>query len=153
MTKVLNIAIAVLLLSALLFGYFSFIGRDDSSTDAVTGGIINDTSNDANGGSPMNGATEEDEKFVALLNELDQISLDVGFLSGAVFNSLRDFTRDLPSQTKGRRNPFAPLSFSSPLPAPRSSSNAGNQSSNSSAPADDEGADDEGADASEGDFF
>lgn len=136
MTKVLNIVIVILLLSALLFGYFSFISRDDSATSAVTEEINDDIGSGADVGSVTNGATEEDEKFVALLNELDRINLDVGFLSGAVFNSLRDFTRDLPSQTKGRRNPFAPLS------------GAGNQSSNSSAPADDEG-----ADASEGDFF
>lgn len=139
MTKVLNIAMAVLILSALIFGYFSFIGRDENIlTDATTGKIIGNTSGGAAVGSQTNGATEEDEKFVALLNELDQISLDVEFLSSAVFNSLRDFTRALPSQTKGRRNPFAPFS----------SSSAGNRSSNSSAPADDDG-----ANASESDFF
>ncbi len=54
-------------------------------------------------------AAGPDQDLVALLFELKGIRLDNAIFADPLFQSLKDFGKDLVSEPVGRRNPFAPL--------------------------------------------
>lgn len=54
-------------------------------------------------------AAGPDQDLVALLFELKGIRLDSALFSDPLFQSLKDFGKDLVSEPVGRVNPFAPL--------------------------------------------
>ena len=56
-----------------------------------------------------------DQELVALLFELKGIQLDDSIFTDPVFQSLNDFGRDLVPEPVGRKNPFAPLTGSTPI--------------------------------------
>ncbi len=49
------------------------------------------------------------EQILATLSQLHTIQLDPTLFSDPTFQSLSDFGVTIPSQSAGRRNPFAPL--------------------------------------------
>ena len=50
----------------------------------------------------------EGQKFLAKLNELKALKLDMGLFESAVYKSLIDTTVPPPTEDKGRPNPFIP---------------------------------------------
>lgn len=104
MGKILNIVIVILILAALVYGYMQFTSSDTVTSEGLTTEVGTDpfTSPDPTG------ETDQGD-FVALLLDLRQISLDTAFLTSSLFSSLEDFSRDIPPQDAGRRNPFAPV--------------------------------------------
>jgi len=61
-------------------------------------------------------AAGPDQDLVALLFELKGIRLDNALFSDPLFQSLKDFGKDLVSEPIGRPNPFAPLGGSTREP-------------------------------------
>lgn len=107
MGKILNIVIVILVLAALVYGYIQFTSSSSTANpDSLSVGGTTAVSSDTTGDGTIN-AQQDD--FIALLLDLKQISLDTAFLSSSVFTSLTDFSRDIPKQDVGRRNPFAPI--------------------------------------------
>jgi hypothetical protein len=49
------------------------------------------------------------QDVLSTLSSLTVIRLDASLFDDEVFKSLTDYGVDLPTQTAGRRNPFAPL--------------------------------------------
>lgn len=111
MGKILNVAIVILILAALVYGYMSF-----TSTPEDPEGITSEVTGD--GSSPV---LEQQDEFVALLIDLQNISLNTDFLASTVFTSLKDFTRTIAPQDVGRRNPFAPIGSNAGAASQRSS--------------------------------
>ncbi len=106
MGKILNIVIVILLLAALVYGYMQFTSSDVTDSE----GLSTSTGTSLPGSPALldsTGATDQGD-FVSLLLDLKQISLDTAFLTSSLFSSLQDFSRDIPPQNIGRRNPFAP---------------------------------------------
>lgn len=55
------------------------------------------------------GAPEVGRELLALLVSLQSISLDGDIFERSDFRSLRDFSVEIPQESLGRRNPFAPI--------------------------------------------
>ena len=49
------------------------------------------------------------QKFVNQINSLNSVELSADIFSNPVFQSLVDFSRPIPEESKGRNNPFAPI--------------------------------------------
>lgn len=87
-------AIVFLVIVAVLFGaYQFFVGTADEPALTVTTTAV----------------SGPDQDLVALLFELKSIRLDSALFADPVFQSLKDFGRELVSEPIGRVNPFAPL--------------------------------------------
>lgn len=50
-------------------------------------------------------------ELLTSLEKMKQVKLDTSILGGEVYNSLIDFTVDIPKQPVGRRDPFAPIGY------------------------------------------
>lgn len=48
-------------------------------------------------------------EMLAALDKMKATKLDTSFLDNEVYNSLQDFSVEIPKQPIGRRDPFAPL--------------------------------------------
>lgn len=57
-----------------------------------------------------NGTQGENEEFLRVLNNLENVSLDKALFSQEAFARLHDFSLQLGEQPKGRQNPFRPVS-------------------------------------------
>ena len=55
--------------------------------------------------------TDEGAKILNTLNKVKSITLNIGFLSSAAYSSLKESNVEILTQTIGRENPFAPVSF------------------------------------------
>jgi len=106
MGKILNIVIVILLLAALVYGYMQFTASpsttNSGSLSVGAASVSTDMTDDG-------ALVVQQDDFISLLLDLKQISLDTAFLSSSVFTSLTDFSREIPKQDVGRRNPFAPI--------------------------------------------
>lgn len=91
--------IGALFLVALIFGYFYFSGGKTASS--VKSGVTPVTN--ARGGS------EGDQTFLQALLSLRDIDLSKNILTDLSFVNLKDFSRELVDEPKGRINPFAPF--------------------------------------------
>lgn len=49
------------------------------------------------------------QKFVNQINSLNGVDLNANIFNNPVFQSLVDFSRPIPEESKGRNNPFAPI--------------------------------------------
>lgn len=94
--KIKNIVIVVVLLVVVFIGYSFFFKKDDGGV-LVSKGVV---------GGAGGGAAGE---FLVLLQRLHDLTLDTSIFSDPIFNSLRDESTELIPQTRGRKNPFAPL--------------------------------------------
>ncbi len=84
--------IFVLVVACLYGGYVLFLAPSTESALTVTAT-----------------APGPDQDLVALLFKLKEIRLDNALFADPLFQSLKDFGRDLVSEPIGRPNPFAPL--------------------------------------------
>ena len=99
--KNLVVIIIIVLLSA--FGIFMYMSSAvvPASTDQgslVAGGFLGD-----------NGTTFSGREFLKSLVNIQSIKLNDAIFKDAVFSSLRDFSKTLTPQEKGRVNPFLPI--------------------------------------------
>ena len=95
-TIVLFIAVVVVLFGAYQF----FFATSDDAALQVT----------------VTEAAGPDQDLVALLFQLKGIRLDNSLFADPLFQSLKDFGRDLVSEPIGRVNPFAPLQGAPTIP-------------------------------------
>lgn len=103
---VINILIAILLLGAIVIGYFYFFGGK-ADTDNQSG-LQQITANGSTGLAAV-GQSQASE-FVVLLDNLRSVDLKSPIFSNPAFSGdLQDFTTPLPDRQKGRSNPFAPI--------------------------------------------
>lgn len=102
MTKRLKILIAVLIilvLVALVIWYFSKSGADVGESVVALG-----TAETIAPGNQLSQAND----ILGVLSMLKTINLNLDFLNDAGFNSLYDFSVNLPAPEIGKSNPFAP---------------------------------------------
>ena len=59
--------------------------------------------------SPDNTAIKDGQDIVELSTKLSTASIDTSIFSSALFISLKDFSLPLPTEIKGRPNPFASI--------------------------------------------
>jgi len=77
--------------------FFYFNGKDSSSN---SGGI----------GVTAAGASSVDQtQVLSLLNQIRKLNIDSELFSDPAYTKLYDYSVDIPDQTVGRSNPFAPL--------------------------------------------
>jgi hypothetical protein len=89
--KIINISVIVLIVGLFVVGYIF-------------------TSNKITNSSPSEVVGEE---VFALLEDLENVSLDGAIMSDPVVRSLVDFSREIPQEQVGRSNPFAPIGVNS----------------------------------------
>lgn len=107
---VINIVIVILLLGAILIGYFYFFGGNKAETNTQSG-LQQITANGSTGLASV-GQSQASE-FVVLLDNLRSVDLKSSIFSNPAFSGdLQDFTTPLPDRQKGRSNPFAPIGTS-----------------------------------------
>jgi len=85
--------ILVIILLVLIFIGYKFFWNTDSAASDETAVIDN----------------EVVLKFVAMLEEIKALKLDVSFFASPIFTSLKDYTVEISPQPVGRKNPFAPI--------------------------------------------
>jgi hypothetical protein len=92
-TKILtNFIIAVILIAAVIFGYFYYF--TDDSTDSTSLTTVS--------------SVDEDSEFASLLRSARNVELKMDLFSGGGFSpQLADYSVVLPDKPKGRSNPFA----------------------------------------------
>jgi hypothetical protein len=93
--KRLTILIGILVILAAFFVYRYYSGRDTAT------GPLSATSEQP--------AEAIDGGLLKTLLELKSISIDTEFFKDGWFTGLKDFSKPLPQQPVGRRNPFAPI--------------------------------------------
>lgn len=104
--KIPIIIVIVLVLGFLAYSYF-FVGTEDNSTglkDVSSG----DVTNDASGSSALMTPGESDI-YVKQLTALRVINFNFDIFNDDAYKILRVADTDIPSQPKGRHNPFAPV--------------------------------------------
>lgn len=98
--KILLIVLAALVL---LFAYAMYSSRGGNGEGTASAGAGNALSKSANP------TFSEKEDLLKVLMSLKSIKLDTGFFDNKVFQSLVDFSVELPPEESGRPNPFSPL--------------------------------------------
>lgn len=96
--KTKNITIVVVLVIA-VFIVYSVTFKGDGPADLLISQSVSD----------VDAESTVVREFLALLNTLNNLSLDTSIFQDPIFNSLRDESVQLIDQPRGRRNPFAPL--------------------------------------------
>lgn len=91
----------MLALALLVVGYISIKSDDKPSVTTSQGGIVTERFD--------SGIDNENQEFLRVLKNLQNVSLDGSILSSEVFASLVDFGIELTPQPKGRSNPFLPI--------------------------------------------
>lgn len=103
---IINIVIVILLLGAIVIGYFYFFGgKAETGTQS---GLQQLTTNGSTG--LVSVGQSQASEFVVLLDNLRSVDLKSSIFSNPAFSGdLQDFTTPLPDRQKGRSNPFAPI--------------------------------------------
>ena len=96
--KTKNIIIIIVLVIAVFIAY-SVLFKKDKGADLLISQSV----------SGVDAESTVVREFLALLNTLNNLSLDTSIFRDSVFNSLRDESVQLIDEPRGRRNPFAPL--------------------------------------------
>ena len=113
----INTLIFLLVCLGLWAGYVYLFGDSAETGSTIT--VNNGSEREAQGV-----ATEESE-FVALLNRLNTVNLDVSFLTDATFSTnLENYATVLFDRPRGRSNPFADFGVGNLTPATSSSTPA-----------------------------
>lgn len=106
------ILITVIVLAGLFLVYYFFI-RDEESGSLVGSGLITESMQGEGELAPLTDfnslSSQKGRELLLLLDELNSISFDTGFIEGRAFGELEDYSRELEPQEPGRENPFAPL--------------------------------------------
>ena len=90
-----NIILATIVLIVISAGGFYYISRDkQDDSDLLTSESVE------------NGV---DRELLATLLQLKSLKFNPGLLQSNTFKSLKDFSREIPDEPKGRPNPFAPI--------------------------------------------
>jgi hypothetical protein len=92
MKKIIAIIVVVIVLGFLAYTFF---GNKPAETNTLV--------------SNKNSSVKVGADLLAALATLDTLKLDTDFFKDATFKRLINFSRDIPTQPKGRSNPFAPL--------------------------------------------
>lgn len=92
--------IAVVIIIAVL-GFFLYRGFGGSQTDTLsTEGVVAPEGVDV---------TAVGADIAILLEQLNSLKIDSEIFQSPVYQSLNDFTNDVPALPQGKKNPFAPL--------------------------------------------
>ncbi len=103
MNKIVKILIGAGVIVIAYIGY-QYIKKPASSTTNVStsvGGIVAENFDAGNAG--------DNQEFLRVLKNLQNVSLDGSILSSSAFTSLVDFGIELTPQPQGRPNPFIPI--------------------------------------------
>ncbi|HBM45424.1 MAG: hypothetical protein UR85_C0011G0018 [Candidatus Nomurabacteria bacterium GW2011_GWF2_35_66] len=93
--KLTSILLGALAVVVLIFVFFYFRGNSNTESAGLT-------VESATGGSPI-GA------FLRQISAIRNVSLDSDVFNNPVLKNLKDQSKPIPSENKGRTNPFAPL--------------------------------------------
>ncbi len=106
-----QIIIAIVIIAVIFVAYKIFFPNKDS----VDVALVADT------GTPVQFA--DGQVILAMLDQLNSVTLDDSVFSDKVFVSLKSFERGLDTQVAGRKNPFLPIGIeNSAVVAPKSTS-------------------------------
>ncbi len=100
-----GIIILVVLVAAFLAYRFFYVKSDEPVPEGLN---AVDFSGDASQGT---------DEFIALINELQSVDLTTDLFASPAFQSLKNFSKPLIDEDKGRQNPFLPISVMNGLPA------------------------------------
>lgn len=92
--------IVVIVIAAILIGGWYFYENGTSSS----AGSANLTASSPSGSSPIVGAD-----VLSILQSVSSIKIDTSFFSSPVYQSLVDYSIQVPPQPVGRPDPFAPV--------------------------------------------
>ncbi|HEY9582965.1 MAG TPA: hypothetical protein VJK09_01460 [Candidatus Paceibacterota bacterium] len=98
MSKIGKIIIALILILVVIVGINFLKGNDNN---APTSGLVTENFDTGN--------TGENQEFLRVLKNLENVSLDPAILNSEDFRSLVDFSIELAPQPTGRTNPFKPI--------------------------------------------
>ena len=90
-----NIIIAIIALILLSAGGFYYISRDKVDENDL---LVSESAEQS-----------VDRELLASLLELKSLKFNPVFLESTTFKNLKDFSREIPDEPKGRPNPFAPI--------------------------------------------
>jgi hypothetical protein len=91
-----SVVIAAILLVMVIFGYRTFFKTEESPVDVLL--------------LESNGQNQEaGRQIVDLVSVIKSVTLSQDLFASPLYKSLNDFSVDLPSQSTGRSNPFAPI--------------------------------------------
>lgn len=105
-----QIIIAIVAIVILGGGYVYFVNTKDSDNktlDVKKPGLLGESAGGA--GSQLIGAD-----VLSLLNRINSLKIDTSIFSSLIYQSLVDFSVEIPPQNVGRPNPFAPIPGSVP---------------------------------------
>lgn len=103
-----KVLIAVLAIAVLIIGYSVLSSKPQGSSPVATVKNNNTTSGNKDANSRQKLIKQGDE-IVRILKTLNEIDLEVDFLSDPAFLSLNDSSVLLPQKEIGKKNPFSPL--------------------------------------------
>ncbi len=92
--------VAVLVVVFLGLAGYQYLKKEQAPTASV-GGIVTENFDSTSSG--------DNQEFLRVLKNLENVSLDGEFLTSAAFMNLRDFSVELQDQPRGRSNPFRPI--------------------------------------------
>lgn len=100
--------VIIVVVSALIVGLFIFYGGSNSD---VQSGLRVDLPNGANNQPILS------RELLAALASVKDLKLDPAFFKDTAFASLRDYSKDIQDEEKGRDNPFLPVTSTVGTPA------------------------------------
>lgn len=105
--------IVAVILVVLAGGYYFYQSGSKTTADATSGvGDSNSLDTTSAAGTDENGIVVGADVY-SLLGQIQSLKIDPTFFAKTVYQSLVDYTVEIPPEPVGRPNPFAPISGSS----------------------------------------
>jgi hypothetical protein len=93
-----SVIFVLIIVAAVLVGYFYYSGNSSSSTGSLLSSSSPDATSDAIG-----------VQVLGLLNQIQSLRIDSTLFADPAYQTLRDYSVQIPPQNVGRANPFAPI--------------------------------------------